>query len=231
MLYAFLILLSAGPPVVSPSLLAPGPQDLAAALSTTQKLLGDAEVVGIATARLQNRLAELLAAGAKDCAPPELLSLTARANIFVTHHRDATQSARAQDKRLTRLLAATTIEPLLDPATLRQIDVLHQRLQRQIQLFFQLRSWHGQYVTPLLRACKPALVTTEGLADPAPRPANEIRSEVAVIGIRGGMVCPVGVRADDDVVVIADGQACYSAAEGDCYCKPGVVLPGAVLGP
>jgi hypothetical protein len=64
-----------------------------------------------------------------------------------------------------------------------------------------------------------------GIPSPGVPAAGE-RPGIAVVGLGGGSICPLGLPAHGRVVVI-DGPACVSRA--GCACEPVPVHPGAVL--
>jgi hypothetical protein len=215
--------------VVKPSSLAPGPQELTDEINAAKKLNHEAAVVATSVARLQNRLAEFLQISSS-CEDLELRSLLARAGVFAQAHRDRTQSARMQHKRLERLLTAKTLEPLLDPAVRTQLAELHKQTERQVALYQEFAAWHKQHVAPLGKACQPTLAVSEGLADPAPRAPNENSIEAAVLVLKGGFLCPQLVAGNNQVVIANDGIACFSK-HNTCDCHSKLALPGAVFGP
>lgn len=218
--------------VVAPSLLAPGPQDLVETAARAERLVGEAEATGTAVARLQNRLGELFASGAKAEKCEEsagVLSLALRAEILAVHHRDTVQSARTQSERLRRLLEAPTVMPLISEQRRGDLENLRRRAELQVKHHLEMAAWQRRHASKLLERCKPALLAAPGVATAAPRGAAEGSRATALLGVGAGFLCPMGVPANRGVVIAPDGYACYGAAE--CTCTPAAVLPGAVLGP
>ena len=214
-----------------PQLLAPGPQELGRELNRMGALVDDAEVMGVASGRLQNRWAERLQSGFHDspCKDELLSSLGLRTRIFVSAERDATQAARAQLDRLRTLAARSTVRPLVDPATEREIAALGARVEVAGRAWMERATWQQTFVDPAFAPCVSTLRTADGVGTEAPLGPGEGRNSVAVAGTGGGTLCPSGLAADGRIVVLDSPFACYG--EAGCDCAPSLVLPGAVLGP
>lgn len=212
------LLLAAGP---SPAELAPGPVELSEALKSLDERLDQAEAIGQALARVHNEVADKgLRSGTPACDAP-VVAVAARSVPLGLALRDATQSARAQATRLSRIAEAPTAAPvaegpLAEPiaADLARVEVLEKR-------WAEVSAWQASYLNPLLRKCKPALTPGEGLGEAT-------QGAVAVLAVGGRRVCPMDLPAEG-VVLAPEGKACVGDA--GCDCKPLAVLPAAVLGP
>ncbi len=218
--------------------LAPGPALLAEESAALERRLLAAEAVGEAVIRLQNRIGERLAAGAKVCADPEARELVARVKPFGAAWRDAAQAARAQSERVEHLRQAPTLAPLLDDAERGRLERLHRRAEKTARLFLEARAWQRQHVEPQAsrkgrgaETCPEVPSVGPGLApgEPATAASGDVEGAVAVIGIGGGRLCPANLPADG-VAVLESPRACWDP-DDTCTCKPEPVLPGAVLGP
>ncbi|MBI2375976.1 MAG: hypothetical protein HYV07_18425 [Deltaproteobacteria bacterium] len=210
-----------------PSLIAPGPRELEAARSKTRVAVLEAEAVGTAVARLQNRVGEWRAKRVPldRCEPPEAEPVLARLPSFLAAHRDAVQNARAKLARLTRISAASTVAPVLSPATIEETKSFEARVDTQIRFYLEALSWHRMFVVPLIRRCAPTL-----RAERTPGIPGAGRGEyVAVMAVGGGRLCPSGEPADGRVVTIPKGMACH--AFDACDCTPVRIDPAAVIGP
>lgn len=216
-----------------PALLAPGPDDLARMLARTEERVERCETIGRALARLHNRWAELIATGRmrSSCDDPEARSIAARGRVFGASHRDAVQSARAQERRLDRMIREPIIAPSLDARSRRQAELLKSRIDAQVRRWLELQAWHHEYIERSIRRCASSLTLVPAHGIPASMPCalGECGGPVAIIGIGGGKICPGEHPADGAVVIVPDGRACYG--ESGCACVPVAVFPGAVLRP
>ena len=209
---------------LAPSLLAPGPQELRAQMSTLRRHLEEADAVGRAEARIHNALAQgpLPQGAAALCADDGSRSLLARSRVFGGAYRDLVQTARADAGRLRRLIAEPTLEPILRREQKQQADALLARVDEHVRRYREMAAWQLRYLEPALQRCKPELAAAPGLP-------GERFARTAVSGVGGGRICPGGAPADGTVVVLDEPRACYGVA--DCSCAPVAVEPGAVLGP
>jgi len=209
--------------------IAPGPLELAAALSGVEARLVRAETVGEAAERLQNQWGALRGAGAN--APCEThadaSALAARILVFGPSWRDDVQAVRAELARLEYLVAAPTVVPLLDPETWARVDAARARTAREVAGYSAFAAWHQRYFLTTARGCDLGLGPAAGISNAAPAAPEELDGPVAVIGLGGGVVCPAGAPADGRVVVLPARVACMGAS--DCTCEPLPVDPGAVL--
>lgn len=210
---------------IDPSLLAPGPQELAAQVKRLREHLAEADAVGGAEARIHN----LLAAGPAQagssalCSTPENRSLLTRSRVFGKAYRDAVQTTRADAARLRRMLEEPTLQPILRPEQREQADELLGQVDAHVRRYREQAAWQARYLEPAARSCAAELSAAPGIstgADAGP---------VAVVGVGGGRICPAGAAADGRVVVLQAPKACWSS--GSCTCTPASVLPGAVIGP
>lgn len=209
--------------------LAPGPAELSAHIERTGAHLARAEALEIAANRLQNTWGARLAAGTlppKPCTDPELASIAARMSAFGEAWRDAAQSARAEGARLDRAIAAPTVAPLLDESSTAATTALGERVKRQVRAYEEHLAWTRAHVP--LRTCPTELSPAPGIASAVPRAKDE-RRPTAIIGIGGGLICPVGLSADGNPAVLSEPQACWTASSA-CDCTPSPVQAGAVLG-
>lgn len=211
---------------IDPSLLAPGPDTLASRLALAEERISSAEAIGRALARLHNRFAE--SQGVKrpggTCAGEELASLALRARVFGRAHRDATQAARAEGRRLRSVLQAPTVVPVLDEAAKRRSDGLLERINRELARWNELRAWHHRFVEPVISTCAaragaPAWRATEpapaaGIAPSLDCAAGECPPAVAILALGTGRVCPSGQVAWGRVVIVRGGVACVEATGG-----------------
>jgi len=212
------------------SLLVPGPTELTEAVAEATTRVERAEALGHAATRLQNALGERLASARPiSCTDPTAQALLARLTVFAPAWRDAAQSARAQRDRLDRIVAAPTVVPVIDQAMLARIEETSRRTEDQATAYQEFRAWDERYLSREARRCAVDLAASPGLEVGLPVPPDETGRPVAVVGIGGGLVCPLGVPADGTVVLLADGRGCWAATE--CDCAPVDQLPAAVLGP
>ncbi len=209
---------------VSPSLLAPGPQELRAQVATLRRHLEEADAVGRAESRIHNTLAQtaLPQGSAALCATPESRSLLARSRVFGRAYRDLVQTVRSDAGRLRRLLEEPTLQPILRREQQEQADALLARVSKHERRYREMSAYQARYLEPALQRCKPELVAAPGVP-------GERFDRTAVSGVGGGRICPGNVPADGRVVVLDEPRACYGVAE--CKCAPMPVTPGAVLGP
>jgi hypothetical protein len=215
----------------APADLAPGAPELLEAEARLRALLATSEAVGAATARLQVAWTAAPAPKKAPCADEARLEVGWRVERFGAAWREAAQAVRAQADRVRRLRSAPTVSPLVDSTWGRALDALQADAEREARAFVEASAWQVQYVRPVLGAC----------VVPPPRPLPGIpmlstpvrgvdRAPVAVLALGDGYVCPGGARADDAVVLVEGGEACWSASE-TCGCVARPVEPGAVLGP
>jgi len=164
-----------------------------------------AEALGEAVGLLHNAFAERL--GTRRtlpvCDDPELGSLVARTRSFGEAWHAAVEDAR---------------QVAADPTQTA-------RLQAQVRAVTEAGAWHRHHVESSFRGCVPKLESAPGVGSPAFAAAGERRG-IAVIGVGGGSICPLGLPARGRPVVI-EGPACVSRA--GCDCEPVEVEPGAVL--
>jgi hypothetical protein len=139
--------------LVDPSLLAPGPQELRARITTMRAHLDEADTAGRAAARIHNQLAEEPAS----CANETTRSLLAQSRIAGRAYRDAVQAARADGARLRRLLAEPTIEPILDREQRERAEGLLARVGDHERRFGELAAWQARFAEPMIARCKPPL--------------------------------------------------------------------------
>ncbi|MFZ5479847.1 MAG: hypothetical protein ACOZNI_23990 [Myxococcota bacterium] len=215
----------------SPADLAPGAPELLEAEGRLRALLVTAEAVGAATARLQVAWTTLPPPPKDPCADAARLEVGWRIERFGAAWREAAQAVRAQADRVRRVRGAPTVSPLVDADWGKALDALDAAAAREGRAFVEASAWQVAYVRPVLGACV--------VAEPAPAPGvpmltAPVRGEdappVAVLALGDGWVCPAKVRADDAVVLVEGGRACWSASE-TCGCTPERVEPGAVVGP
>jgi hypothetical protein len=209
--------------------IAPGPAELRASLETLEARLAEAEAVGRAAERLQNAWGTALAAGVRApcAADPAAHAVAARVVAFGAAWRDAAQRARAEDGRLAGWVSSETVAPLLDPETGARVASARARVQAQSDAWMEFLGWQARYFTPTATGCTSALSAAPGVALALPVAPDERSLPVAIIGVGGGTVCPVGAPADGRVVLLPNAVACMG--DGDCSCAPAPVSPGAVL--
>ncbi len=216
---------------LAPAALAPGPQELDAAMAGMEARLEKMEAVDAALGRVQGVWGESLAAGNKPdpCADPAAASLVARSRVLGGAYRDAVQSSRAQLVRLEHLWAAPTVSPLLDDDDLSRADGLRRTVAEHTLIWLEAAAWQDRYLEPAARKCDVTLAKADGIAYPGARAVEEKPAAVAIVAIGGGTVCPANLPADGRVVLAPGGMACLGTAT--CSCTPVAVLPAAVLGP
>lgn len=216
-----------------PAALAPTPADLTAAVAALELRLAEAEAVGEAAARVQNRWIEDPAVtGARPtrapCKEPADAALAANAGAWTSAYRDATQSARAALDRVEPMWTAPTVRPLLGEEDRSRAAELRAAVERHTATWLELAAWHDRVIAPTVRRC-PALPSPAPGVPRAEIPAeDDLSPGVAVIALGGGLLCPGAVPADGRAVVLADGLACVAATT--CDCVPAAQSPGAVLG-
>jgi hypothetical protein len=209
--------------------IAPGPAELRASLQTLEGRLVEAEAVGRAAERLQNAWGTALAAGVRApcAADPTAHAVAARVVAFGNAWRDAAQRARAEDERLAGWVASETVAPLLDAETGARVTSARARVQAQADAWMEFVGWQDRYFRPTATGCAEALSAAPGIALALPVAPDEGALPVAIIGLGGGTVCPVGLPADGRVVLLPTAVACMGDA--GCGCAPVPVAPGAVL--
>lgn len=214
----------------TPGDLAPGAGELATARSRFADLRVAADATGLAVAQLQVAWTEHPVPKAA-CDDLDRLSLGWRMERFGAAWREAVQALRASTAELRALRLAPTISPLLTGPAAEALVAELAAADAEVAQFLQASAWQVAYVRPALSACP---ITGEGLSpgmNHLPLAARgEGAARVAVIGRGDGYVCPDAVRADDAVVLVKGGAACWSA-DASCACTPEPVFPGAVLGP
>ncbi len=214
----------------SPGDLAPGAGELEAARTRFDEVLAAADATGLAVAQLQVAWTERPVPKAV-CDDLDRLSLGWRLERFGAAWREAVQALRVRGAELRGLSLAPTVSPLLTGAAGERLAAQLAAAEAVATWFLQASAWQAAFVRPTLAACP---ITGEGLSagiSHLPLAAKgETPARVAVIGRGDGFVCPDAVRADDAVVLVAGGAACW-APDASCACTPEPVFPGAVLGP
>ena len=232
------VLLAAGP-----ADLAPGAPDLLASERRLEDLLVVTAAVQTATARLQAEwtVRTPLAPpkpkpGARTrpkpgpCDDPVRLDLGWRIERFGAGWRDAAQATRIEAERLEALRALPTISPLVDARWGDSLDDLDRRAERAAASFLEASAWEERFVRPDLARCPlTALTAQAGVLMKQTHARAETPLPVAILATGDGWVCPQGTRAEDAVVLVPGGLACWSASL-TCGCAPAEVWPGAVLG-
>lgn len=210
-----------------PSRLAPGPDELVTSLERAELLLDEAAVIGQAASRLQNAFGQDRVLTTKvACNQTKTMSYGARAQVYGQAHRDQVQTASAEVDRLERLAAAPTVAPSMDPELTARVEAARARVDAAIRDVRVQAAWHERYILPRILQCRPPLLPAAGVTGwQAPGTAEP----VAIVGTRGGVICPMAVPANGKVVIAWEGEACWDR-DADCYCSPKPVLPGAVLG-
>lgn len=214
----------------APAELAPGAQELAAGEARFQELYDIAEATGTAVVQLQSQWA--LAPQTRGiCDDHERLALGWRIEQFGAAWREATQALSMQSVRLRALTAAPTIAPLVAGDSVLAIERSLTLTDTLVARFVQASAWEVAYVRPVLGACPIAGPgQDDGVTTQPTRAQSEGSGLVAVLASGNGVVCPGGHRADDAVVLVREGLACW-APDATCACEPRSVFPGAVLGP
>ena len=209
--------------------IAPGPAELRASLAALEARLDEAEAVGRAAERLQNAWGIALATGVRApcAADPAAHAVAARVVAFGAAWRDAAQRARAEDDRLAGWVSSETVSPLLDAETGARVAAARARVAAQSDAWLEFVGWQDRYFTPSAAGCADGLSAAPGVALALPVAPDERQLPVAIIGVGGGTVCPVGAPADGRVVLLPNAVACMGDAS--CACAPAPVSPGAVL--
>lgn len=214
-----------------PAELAPGAPELLDAQGRLDALLVTSRAVAAATSRLQVAWTLRVPPKEDPCEDAERLGIGWRVERFGAAWREAAQAARAQAERVRRIRAAPTVAPLVDARWAAQLDALDAEAARQGKAFLESSAWQTTYVRPVLGACPvPPVAADPGIEMVAASVRGEPDAPVAVLAVGDGWVCPGGIRADDAVVLVEGGAACWSASQG-CGCTPVPVFPGAVVGP
>lgn len=222
-------LLAATPPLVPPRALAPDHAFFQATLERAEVATRDVTALASAVTRLHNAWAERQGRGIPACDEGDAADLAARAPVFGAAYRDAVQRARAAASRLTRLVVAPVLTPLISARDRDRADRVLRTTRDHARAYVEASAWQATHVAPWSTRCAPALRPGPGLVSRAPRTSAEQEAATAVVGIGGGRVCPLDVPADGTAVVIIGSSACYGPER--CDCAPVPVQPGAVLAP
>ncbi len=204
-------------------LVAPGPEQLAAALDELERRAIWAETVHEALGLLQNELARD-GFGRLDCRDPAVDSLVARTRAFGAAHRDGAQALRVQLERLDRIEAAETVRGLRSTPLGERSAELRARADLQIRRQREAASWQWHYTEQRegVERCSHEVRAAEGIPSPVPGLAPD--RLVAVFA--EGWICPSEERARGVVLVPASGVCLGTSA---CRCEPAPVSPGAAL--
>lgn len=222
-------LLAAAPPLVPPRALAPDHAYFQDTLAASELATRDVIALGSAVTRIHNAWAERQARGVPPCDDVEAGDLAARAPVFGSAYRDAVQRARAAASRLTRLVVAPVLTPLISARDRDRAERVLKTTRDHARAYGEASAWQATYVLPWTARCAPPLRPAPGLVSRAPRASAEQEAATAVVGIGGGRVCPLDVPADGAAVVVAGSSACYGPER--CDCAPVPVQAGAVLAP
>lgn len=215
---------------LAPGHIAPGVPELDEAEGRLRHGVVMAEAIGDAVFRMQAAWA-LYPAPARPCEDAVRLQLGWRVERFGTAWRDATQAAGAQATRTRRILQAPAVTPLVDAPWAARIDGLAARAGTQRDAFRDASAWSLAYVRPSLAACPMPLPSLHpGLPSQAVGAREDADRPVAVLALGDGWICPGRIRADDAVVLVDSGRACWAPTDA-CACDPARVEAGAVLGP
>lgn len=208
--------------------LAPTLSEAISWLGTLEASVADAEALGESVARLQNQWVEAGWADDPKCGPDEA-ALVAALRVFGPAWREAVATTVAWRAQVAIGVRAPTVEPLLDPATLRRVDAVGRRVELQERRLRRAVAFAQGDLRPRTKACTAAVSPMTGV----------VRAEVASVGratrtavlaLSPGGVCGEGDEVPrSGVVLLADGRGCYS--EGGCGCVVAPLAPGAVLGP
>lgn len=214
----------------TPSDLAPGAPELKAAEVRLETLLSAAHATGAATARLQIAWTRRGTAG-DPCADTARLELGWRIERFGAAWREAVQAALAQETRTRQIRNAPTTAPLVDATWATRLDALFADADKQSASFLESSAWEVAFVRPTLSACPivPAALDQGYGGEPLAAKGDSV-PPVAILATGDGWICPQKSRADDAVVFVTGGEACWSP-DPACSCEPTPILPGAVLGP
>ena len=210
--------------------LAPTIQELDAAWARLVELASASQAAGTATLALQVEWTQRKVPRSP-CDDHDRLSLGWRIEHFGAAWREATQAARAQSTRVADVRARPTVAPLVDERRRTEIGAVIARVDAQAASLLQASAWQVAYVRPVLAACPIAGVGLDGGASESPLLARQDDVlPVAVLAMADGFVCPAALRADEAIVMVDSGFACWGA-DATCACTPVAVWPGAVLGP
>lgn len=214
----------------SPGELAPGAQQLAEADAQFSELTAATDATATATLGLQAAWAEAKPPKGV-CDDHARLELAWRLEHFGAAWREATQALRVASARLRTLEAEPTVAPLLTGEARAALDARLAHADALSAAFLQASAWQVAYIRPVLAACP---LTGEGLdggvANQPVASRGEVGALTAVLARGDGVVCPGAIRADDAVVLVEGGKACW-APDATCACEPVAVWPGAALGP
>lgn len=244
---------------IDPSVLAPGLVQAGEAVDRLERLIDEAEAIGVALFRVHNEVGEQRAAMAAaaaapppkvgkgetppprpkaepDCTTPWLLDLGARSRELGRAFRDAVQSVRVQGRRVESVTVEATVQPLLDPETNHRISSLLARVDDLVRRYPEAASWQERYVEPLLDDCQTVLAPAPGIADVVPAALKDSavtspasKSRLIAVLAFGGGFLCPGAVPAAGVMLVS-GEICYSASES-CDCEPAAVSPATVLGP
>ncbi len=244
---------------IDSSILAPGLVQAGEAIDRLERLIDEAEAIGVALFRVHNEFGERRAAMAAaaaapspkvekgaapppkpkadpDCATAWLLDLGARSREFGRAFRDAVQSARVQGRRVESVTVEPTVQPLLDPETNHRLSSLLARLDDLVRRYPEAASWQERYVEPLLKGCQTVLAPAPGMADvvPAALKDSAVTSPASTSRLIAVLAFGGGFLCPGAVpaagVMLVSGEICYSASE-TCDCEPTGIAPATVLGP
>jgi hypothetical protein len=215
----------------SPADLAPGARELSAAEAHLQAMLRVARATRAATVRLQTAWTRQAAAKGDPCVDTARLELGWRIERFGAAWREAAQAARAAAADARRVRNAPTAAPLVEARWAASLEAAFAEADAIAASFVEASAWQATWVRPVLAACPivPARPDPGQPGDP-PTAAGEPAIPVAVLGLGDGWICPDRQRADESVVLLAGGEACW-APDVACSCEPQIALPGAVLAP
>lgn len=210
--------------------LAPSPVDLLAAAAELGRRLDGAEAAARALGRVHTALAEAerRAGGPPACDDAVVVALLPRTTPLGAGVRSWAQSARAQSDRVQSMMQSVTVSALIDDPLAQDLAHLRERVSAIERAYAELIQVEQHRVGPLAARCPTPLAPGPGLVVSLPLPAAEREPLVAILGLGGGFLCPVGAPADGQMVLVS-GPSCYSA--GPCSCSPAPVAPAAVLGP
>lgn len=214
---------------ITPADLAPGAPELQAAESRLRSLLDASYATGAATAGLQVQWTRRETAG-DPCADLDRLDLGWRIERFGAAWREATQAAIAQSERTRKYRNAPTVAPLVDTRWAGALETMFAEATSQAKAMLEASAWQATWVRPTLGACpiEPAHLS-EGVRDEPLAAVQDRELPTAVLALGDGWVCPQAARADDAIVLVKGGKACFSPDHA-CSCEPAPVRPGAVLG-
>ena len=174
-------------------------------------------------------LTKLRPAPADPCEDLDRVSLGWRIERFGAAWREAAQATRAAAARVQRVRVAPMVAPLLDGGWAGRLDGVLADADRRVAAWREASEWQARFVRPVLQACPvPELETAPGVVSDTLLAEEDDAPLVAVLARGDGHVCPGGARADDAVVLLDGGRACWSATL-PCNCAPEPAAPGAVL--